>query len=541
MPSKRWTYKTEQVIEPFLPILTNENTVGRGIANMYYDTKKRVFVFENKAEAKPCALLFRDMPHLLSKDEEICPEVEMLAEALPHPLPEDIMRPSDPDALAHQDEAIGWVLRQRGTGIVAYGMGLGKTFIAIRSSIYLRRRRVLVVCPSHLKHNWHAEISMWAKGTLCHICEGREASMPPVAQLMVFAVINRDILADNKNALLRQGFDQIVVDECHKCGGWGTAAYTALDELCADVRKRKGGILLMTGTLFKNSPMDAHTALHLLDPRIPGGRVAFQSRFDPLGQKKQEVLGLMRRANAPQWLIGKKWAEIKALEKEHGKNGDVEGLRWLLARYAIRKKYNEVFPDDGKTRETKFVSVDLELTDGQRRILSNRAVEEEGVVKGELATVLRIVAEKKAPFVADFAEGWLEENEGKKLVIATWHIAAREIIRKALEPYGVVEIGGTPAQKAKAEKAFRDNQDIRVCLLNLDSGGTGLNLVSAAHLIFSEVPWTSAAFDQVKARIDRIGQEADRLLYTVFLAADTPEGAKFGTVRKKSGLNDRYM
>lgn len=498
-------------------------------------------MFQNKAEAKPNALLFLDLPYLLSKGEEICPEVEMLAEALPHSFPENIMRSPDPDALDHQDEAIGWVLRQRGTGIIAYGMGLGKTFIAIRFSIHQQRRRVLVVCPSHLKHNWSNEIGMWAKGALCHVCEDRESPMPPATQLMVFTIINRDILADNKGSLLKQGFDQIVVDECHLCGGWGTAAYTALDELCAGVRQRKGGILLMTGTLFKNSPMDAHTALHLLDPRIPGGRIAFQSRFDPLGKKKQEVLGLMRRANAPQWLIGKKWAEIKAIEKEHGKNGDVDGLRWLLARYAIRKKYNDVFPDDGKTRETKFVSVDLELTDSQRRILGNHAVEDEGVVKGELATVLRIVAEKKAPFVADFAEGWLEENEEKKLVIATWHIAAREIIRTALEPYGVVEIGGTPARKAKAEKAFRDNPDIRVCLLNLDSGGTGLNLVSAAHLIFSEVPWTSAAFDQVKARIDRIGQESAKLLYTVFLAADTPEGAKFGTLKKKSGLNDRYL
>ena len=509
---------------------------------MHYDTKKRAFVFQNKAEAKPCALLFRDLPHLLSKDEELCPEVEMLAEALPHALPADITRRPDPDALAHQDEAIGWVLRQMGTGIVAYGMGLGKTFVAIRACLALNRSRVLIVCPSHLKHNWRTEIGMWAPGALRHICEGRNAMMSDSAR---FTIINRDILADNLGALRgycgRFAFDQIVVDECHKCGGWGTGAYVALDELCADVRKRGGGVLLMTGTLFKNSPMDAHTALHLLDPRIPGGRIAFQARFDPLGQKKQEVLGLMRRANAPRWLIGKKWAEIKAIEKEHGKNGDVEGLRWLLSRYAIRKKYSDVFPDDGKTRETKFVSVDLELTDGQRRILSNRAVEDEGIVKGELATVLRIVAEKKAPFVADFAEGWLEENEGKKLVVATWHIAAREIIRVALEPYGVVEIGGTPAQKAKAEKAFRGDPDIRVCLLNLDSGGTGLNLVSAAHLIFSEVPWTSAAFDQVKARIDRIGQEADRLLYTVFLAADTPEGAKFGTVRKKSGLNDRYL
>ena len=57
----------------------------------------------------------------------------------------------------------------------------------------------------------------------------------------------------------------------------------------------------------------------------------------------------------------------------------------------------------------------------------------------------------------------------------------------------------------------------------------------------SEVPWTSASLDQFKARMDRIGQEADKLTYTIFIAADTPEGAKFGVVRKKSSLNTRYL
>ena len=77
--------------------------------------------------------------------------------------------------------------------------------------------------------------------------------------------------------------------------------------------------------------------------------------------------------------------------------------------------------------------------------------------------------------------------------------------------------------------------------MNIEAGGTGLNLVAASDMILSEVPWTSAAFDQFKARMDRIGQEADKLTYTVFIAADTPEGAKFGTVKKKSGLNSRYL
>ena len=505
---------------------------------MIYDTKKRRFIFQNKAEVSPSAILFYDLPHLLSPGEDICPEVQMLAERLPQAVAQSWFQPAtDTEALPHQADGIGWLVQRKGTGIIAYGMGLGKTFIAIRTCVAIRRQRVLVVCPSHLKHNWRKEIQMWEPTSTCHVCEGRDSLMAPAR----FTIINRDILADNLPALLKQGFDQIVVDECHKVGGWGTGAYKALDALCKATREAGGGVLLMTGTLFKNSPMDAHTALHLLDPRIPGGREAFQIRFDPIGKKREEVKGLMMRKSAPRWLIGKKWAEIKKLEKERGKNGDVEGLRWLLAQYAIRKSYHDVFPDDGKTRETKFVSVDIELTDNQKRILANRGVDDDGVVKGELATVLRVVAERKAPFVADYAEAWLEEHDDKKLIIGTHHVEARKIIVAALERFGVVEIAGTPAQKTKAETAFRENPDNRVCIVNIEAGGTGLNLVSASDMFLSEVPWTSAAFDQFKARMDRIGQEADKLCYTVFIAAGTPEGAKFGVLRKKQVLNSRYL
>lgn len=507
---------------------------------MIYDRAKRCFIFDNKAEAKPTALIFRDLPKLLSPDEDICPELAMLAESLPQA--ESDLVPSTEcqrDALPHQVEALRWICARRAVGIVAYGMGLGKTFISIRACLSLNRQRILVVCPSHLKHNWSKEIAKWAPGESWHICEGRTSELSDAAR---FTIINRDILDDNlDNIRARLSVDQLVVDECHKCGGWGTGAYKALDTLCKDVRAHSGGVLLLTGTLFKNSPMDAHTALHLLDPRIAGAREAFEVRFDPIGHKREEVKGLMMRKSAPRWLIGQKWAEIKKLEKEKGRNGDVEGLRWLLAQYAIRKTYKDVFGDDGKTRETTFVNVDLELTDTQRRLLAKRAVLDGDEVDGELATVLRIVAEQKAPFVADHAEAWLEENEGKKLVIATWHIAARQIIKTALERFGVAEMQGTPNQKAKAETAFQTDPTVRVCLLNLESGGTGLNLVSASNLYFSEVPWTRASFDQVAARIDRMGQESDTINYTVFLAADTPEGAKFGTVRKKAGLNDRYL
>lgn len=506
---------------------------------MIYDKTKRCFIFNNKAEAKPGAMLFYDLPRLLSEGEEICEEAILRAETLPHMGPFVPYIDVSGDAKPHQIFPIGWVMACNGTGIVGYGMGLGKTFIAIRAAAALKRKRVLVLCPSHLKDNWAKEIKKWEPLSTTHICEGRDSEMDVDA---TYTIINRDILPDNLEKLLDQPFDQYIVDECHKCGNWGTAGYNAFDTLCKKARKSGTGILLLTGTLFKNSPMDAHTALHLLDPHIPGPRGAFESRFDPIGQLRKKVLGLLRRGKTPQWLIGKKWGEIKALEKSKGTQGDVEGLRWLLSQYAIRKKYSDVFPDDGKTRTTKFVSVDLNLTEKQRQVMNSKGVlEDDGKVNGDLATILRIVAEQKAPFVADYAEAWLEEHEGKKLVIASWHIKATEIILKELERFGVVRIHGTPKQKSKAETAFREDPEIRVCVINLESGGTGLNLVSASDFIFSEVPWTSAAYEQAGARIDRMGQLSDDINYTVFLAADTPEGAKFGTVKKKSGLNERYL
>lgn len=504
---------------------------------MHYDKQKRRFVFDNGVKAPPSALIFYDLPNFLSVGEEPCPELAEFAALLPNWRPHDIMSAplNVPNAMPHQIEAIDWLVHSGGTGIVAYGMGLGKTYIAIAACGVLQRKRVLVICPAHLKLNWRKEIGMWMPMAMVHVCEGRDSDTDPNA---TFTIINRDILADNLTKLTN--FDQVVIDESHKMGAWGTGTYKAADELCGSVRNTNGGIMLLTGTLFKNSPMDAHSALHLLNPHLAGGRVVFEERFDPLGAMKKEVIRLSRKRNTPRWLVGKKWGEIKKMEKEKGRVGDVKALRWLLSHCAISKKYAQVFGDDGKTRETKFVSVDLELSDYQLRLLNNALITDGDDVKGELSTILRIVAKQKAPHVADYADAWLQENEGK-LVIATWHIEAREIVMAALEAHGVVEITGTPKQKQKAEDAFANDPDMRVCILNLESGGTGLNLVSASTMFFSEVPWTSASFEQVKARVDRIGQDASNIRYVVFIAANTPEGAKFGTVRKKSGLNDRYL
>ena len=79
---------------------------------MIYDKAKRRFIFQNKAEVKPSAILFYDLPHLLSPGEDICPEVTLLAERLPQMAATTVgANNCCAGALPHQVEAITWATR----------------------------------------------------------------------------------------------------------------------------------------------------------------------------------------------------------------------------------------------------------------------------------------------------------------------------------------------------------------------------------------------------------------------------------------------
>ena len=80
---------------------------------MIYDTKKRRFIFQNKAEVPPSAILFYDLPHLLSPGEDICPEATLLAERLPQWGLASLEYGWDLGALPHQLEAIRWTCGAR--------------------------------------------------------------------------------------------------------------------------------------------------------------------------------------------------------------------------------------------------------------------------------------------------------------------------------------------------------------------------------------------------------------------------------------------
>ena len=53
------------------------------------------------------------------------------------------------------------------------------------------------------------------------------------------------------------------------------------------------------------------------------------------------------------------------------------------------------------------------------------------------------------------------------------------------------------AQRQQSIDAFQTNDDITILLVSIKSGGTGLNLVAANHVLITDLWWNSAVEQQV--------------------------------------------
>ena len=85
------------------------------------------------------------------------------------------------------------------------------------------------------------------------------------------------------------------------------------------------------------------------------------------------------------------------------------------------------------------------------------------------------------------------------------------LIKERLQKKGIPTyeiIGQTPkAERLKRVNDFNANDDVKVFLISLKAGGTGLNLTSADTVLFFDPWWNAAAEEQAIGRAHRMGQK----------------------------------
>jgi SNF2 family DNA or RNA helicase len=102
-------------------------------------------------------------------------------------------------------------------------------------------------------------------------------------------------------------------------------------------------------------------------------------------------------------------------------------------------------------------------------------------------------------------------ESGKKILLFSQFTTVLSKIGEVLKKNNIEYLelnGSTPAKKRiNIVNEFNSHEDIKIFLISLKAGGTGLNLTSASLVIHFDPWWNPAVEDQATDRAHRIGQK----------------------------------
>lgn len=404
--------------------------------------------------------------------------------------------------------------------------GLGKTFQGILA--VPDRAPILVACPAGMKFNWARDIHLLRPDYSVVVPRGHASWRWPRARQAV--VCGYETLPPAQREIDRKK---------QEVAGLAPTTHSA-EKLRRQISKleywRSKLTLPQPGTFMLAD--EAHRvrnpstrcamrwrellALCLYD----GGRVGIMTGT-PLRKEKEELWSVLQAAGLARLAFAAK-AEYEARFRQEGFVGDA------LRRVSIRRLRDDVLPDlPKKTRETFLVGIGAK----ERRVLDDlvkalrelgidfeRATidvlsteSERGIIRERISAVRKALATSKLHALKDIVEA--AEREKTRLVVACCHRAPIDWCA-ARPHWGRISGAESSREKQRIQNEFQAGR-LRGVALTMRSGGEGITLHRAWRMIFVDLDWTPASVSQCEDRILRIGQEAQRVLYTS-LVADHP-------------------
>ena len=419
-----------------------------------------------------------------------------------------------------------------GRCLIGDEMGLGKTIQAIAAAELFARHfgaeRVLVVCPTSLKHQWQREIDRFT-GRPSQVISGlRAAREAQYTQQFFCKITNYDVLSKDLDLIGRWSPDVLIVDEAQRVKNWNTVAARALKRIETPYA------IVLTGTPLENRLEELVSIVQFVDRYRLGptwrlrhehqsvdeaGRVIGYRGLDRIGKTLEPVLLRRRKAEVLSQLPPRmdKTLFVAMTEEQmrhHEENAEI--VDRIVSRW--RKTG---FLSDADQRRLTCALQNMRMSCNSTYLLDKRT--DYGAKADELVTIL---------------EELFERPEAKAVIFSSW-IATHELIIRRLKRkrWGhVLFHGSVPGtQRGALVDRFREDPGCRV-FLSTDAGGVGLNLQDAASTIINmDLPWNPAVLEQRIGRVHRLGQ-AHGVNVVNFVAEGTIEQRMLSLLAFKKSL-----
>jgi SNF2 family DNA or RNA helicase len=371
-------------------------------------------------------------------------------------------------------------------GILADEMGLGKTIQTIAFILSEENKSTFIICPTSLIYNWKEELEKFAPSLKVGIVHGSERInlIDSLSEydviLTTYGTLRMDI--DHYADVI---FDYCIIDEGQNIKNSLAQNTKVIKEIKARVR------FALTGTPMENNLTELWSIFDFVMPGYLYSKESFEEKFIIRGEDNLESLKLLIK---PFILRRTKKEVIKELPDKIEKRFLVE---MTAAQKAVYSTYIKNVRDIMKNSTDGKIEVFSYLTKLRQICLEPSLILEgyEGG-SGKLKVAMELIKDhigysEKVLLFSQFTSvlNKIGENLGEE-GIEFFHLDGKT----------------KPKERISMVNDFNNNKDIKVFLISLKAGGTGLNLTSANLVIHFDPWWNPAVEDQATDRAHRIGQ-----------------------------------
>lgn len=418
---------------------------------------------------------------------------------------EEIKIPSDLKASLrdYQKQGLNWLNfldEFNFGGCLADDMGLGKTIQVLAFILSQRTKQRentnLVVVPTSLIFNWKAEVEKYAPSIKILTIHGAErmTDLSQFGQYEIILTTYGTLLADIL-LLKKYKFNYIILDESQAIKNPSSQRYKAVRLL------QSRNKLLLTGTPIENNTFDIYGQLSFACPGLLGSKQYFKRQYStPIDRFKDS-----KRAKELQQKISP-FLLRRTKEQVAKELPDKTEMVIFCEMGAEQRKVYDAFAqqfrdfinqkkDDDIPKHTMHV---LQGLTKLRQICDSPSLLADEQFYGETSAKIEVLMEQIE-----------SKSPQHKILVFSQFVTMLELIRKELDKKNInyQYLTGQTKDRAAEVQGFQNNEEVRVFLISLKAGGTGLNLTEADYVFIVDPWWNPAVENQAIDRSYRIGQK----------------------------------
>lgn len=438
----------------------------------------------------------------------------------------------------HQDTAFQ-IAQTLDQSALLMEQGTGKTLSAIATAGYRYSRgqikRLLIVAPLSVSYVWESEFEKHADFdySLVNLAsvknKKKDKKLEELGSGLQVVVINYESSWRYIDQLVKWNPEMIIADESQKIKNGRAKQSKGLFKL-GDMVKYK---MILTGTPITQGPLDTWSQYRFLNPDIFGRRyLSFRDRY--------AIMESLRGRPEIRLVTGYKNLEELA-DKAHSIAFRVTKAEALdlppTIDQTILVQLSSETQKIYKMMEKDFMVTFSDTKVATAPIILTQLLRLQQITGGFLHTEDKTIEKFDSSKLEAIKELLSDLPSDKKVVIFARFSPEVEALKKISQSLGkgTLTLEGSTRNRGEVIRAFQDNPDVKVIVIQVQTGGLGITLTSANIAIFYSTTFSFADYEQAKARLHRIGQHHP-VTYIHLIAEGTVDEDILGILRSKGDM-----